>query len=179
MDTSEIYPLRIKTIDVLISKKGEAFMFPVADGTAKLSGKDYEFRAPTLRREQTVRSEDLSGGLQGEPGEPQPTESKDDAEARADFSSIQGDFICRHHNEPRVQLHVPKEETRRRRTQGIPKTCEEKIGKAYVRGHAVQKRGSFWHQETGSGAECISQGSKDNIWLYSGIHKAMSGTFST
>ena len=36
---------------------------------------------------------------------------KDDAEARADFCSIQGDFIYRHHNELRVQLHVPKEET--------------------------------------------------------------------
>ena len=36
---------------------------------------------------------------------------RDDAEARADFWSVQGDFICRHHNEPRVQLHVPKEET--------------------------------------------------------------------
>ena len=38
----------------------------------------------------------------------QPT---DDAEARADFWSIQSDFIYRHHNEPRVQLYVPKEET--------------------------------------------------------------------
>ena len=27
------------------------------------------------------------------------------------FWSIQGDFICRHHNEPRVQLHAPKGET--------------------------------------------------------------------
>ena len=36
---------------------------------------------------------------------------KDDAEARADFWSIQGDFIYRLHNEPRVQLYVPKEET--------------------------------------------------------------------
>ena len=43
--------------------------------------------------------------------ESQPTESTDDAEARADFWSIQGDFIYRHHHEPRVQLHVPKEET--------------------------------------------------------------------
>ena len=29
----------------------------------------------------------------------------------ADFWSIQGGFIDRHHNEPRVQLYVPKEET--------------------------------------------------------------------
>ena len=30
---------------------------------------------------------------------------------RADFWSIQGDFICRHHKEPGVHLCVPKEET--------------------------------------------------------------------
>ena len=33
----------------------------------------------------TVRSEVFSRELQGEPEEPQPTESKDDAEARRDF----------------------------------------------------------------------------------------------
>ena len=51
------------------------------------------------------------GELQGAPEGLQQTESKDDAEARADFWSIQCDFIYRHHNEPRVQLYVPKEET--------------------------------------------------------------------
>ena len=35
----------------------------------------------------------------------------DDAEARNDFWSITGDFICRHHVEPRVKLYVPREET--------------------------------------------------------------------
>ena len=35
----------------------------------------------------------------------------DGAEALNDFWSIQGDFIYRHHNEPRVQLYVPKEKT--------------------------------------------------------------------
>ena len=58
-----------------------------------------------------IRRENLSGELQGESGESQPTEPTDDAEARADFWSIQGVFINRHRNEPRVQLHVPKEET--------------------------------------------------------------------
>ena len=56
-------------------------------------------------------SEDLSGEVRGEPGGPQPAESKDDVETRRDFWSIQCDFICRHHIEPGVQLHVPKEET--------------------------------------------------------------------
>ena len=77
-------------------------LFPVAEGTAKLSRGDHEFREPTPRPEQPVRSEVLSGELQGEPEEPQPTESKDDAEARKDFWCIQGDFIYRHHIEPRV-----------------------------------------------------------------------------
>ena len=55
-----------------------------------------------------VGSEDLSGDRQLEPEGPQPTESKDDAEARKDFWSIQGDFIYRHHTEPRVQLYVER-----------------------------------------------------------------------
>ena len=59
----------------------------------------------------TVRSEGFSRELHGESGESQPTESTDDAEARADFWSIQGGLIYRHHNEPQVQLYVPKEET--------------------------------------------------------------------
>ena len=65
---SEIYSRRINAKEVLISQKGEEFIFPVADGTVKLSGRAYEFREPTPWREQTVRSEELSGGLQGEPG---------------------------------------------------------------------------------------------------------------
>ena len=95
----------------MISQKGDKCIFPVADGTAKLSGKDYEFREPTLTRERTVRRENISGEIQGESGESQPTESTDDGDARADFLSIQGDFIYRRHNETRVQLYVPKEET--------------------------------------------------------------------
>ena len=71
---------------------------PFWDGTAKLSGRNYEFREPTLRRQQTVRSEDFSGELQGEAGESHSTGSEDDAEARADCWWVQGDLIYRHHN---------------------------------------------------------------------------------
>ena len=50
--------------------------------------------------------------LQGNSEGSQPTdETKEDAEARNDFWSMEGDFICRHHVEPRVQPCVPKEET--------------------------------------------------------------------
>ena len=102
LDASEVYPRTINAKEVLISLKEKEFIFPVPDGTAKLSGRDHEFREPTLRRQQTVRSEDLSGELQGEQGEPQRTASKYDAEARKDFWSIQFDFIYRHRIETRV-----------------------------------------------------------------------------
>ena len=47
----------------------------------------------------------------GDKEEFQPEKFKDDAEARKDFWSIQGDIIDRHHIKARVQLHVPKEES--------------------------------------------------------------------
>ena len=81
MDASAIYPRRINAKEVLISQKGKDFLFPVADETAELSGRDYQFLEPTPRREQTAKSEDFGGGLQGKPGVSQPTESKDDAES--------------------------------------------------------------------------------------------------
>ena len=59
---------------------------------------DYEFRVPTPKRQQPARSEDLSGEIQDEPGESRRAEPTDDAEARADSWSVQGDFIYRHHN---------------------------------------------------------------------------------
>ena len=40
-------------------------LFPIADGKAKLSGRDHEFREPTLRREPTVRSEEFSRKFSG------------------------------------------------------------------------------------------------------------------
>ena len=58
MDASEIYPRRVNAKEVLIAQKGEEFVFQIADGTAKLSGRDHEIREPTLRREKTVRSGD-------------------------------------------------------------------------------------------------------------------------
>ena len=62
-DPSEIYPRRVNVKEVLITRKGEEFIFPMTDGTPKLSGRDDEFPKPTPRRKQTVRSEDLSGEL--------------------------------------------------------------------------------------------------------------------
>ena len=104
IDASEFFLRRINAKEVSITLKGEEFIFPIAGGTAKSSGRDYEFREPTLRREQTVESEDLSVEPRGESEELRPTELKDDAEARQDFWAIQVDLIYCHH----VQLYVPK-----------------------------------------------------------------------
>ena len=81
------------------------------DGSAKLSGRDYEFHEPTLRRKSTVRRENLSGESHGDREEFQPEETKDDAGIHKDIWSIQGDFIYRHHIEPRVQWNVQREES--------------------------------------------------------------------
>ena len=74
-------------------------------------GRDHEIRESNPRQYQLVGSEDLRDELQRSSNEPQPAETKEDAEARNDFWSVEGDFICRHHNEPRVQLPVPREES--------------------------------------------------------------------
>ena len=99
--------------------KGDEFIVPFADGSAKLSGRDYDFREPTSRQEDTVRSESLSGEIQGETEVRQPAAMRDDAEASVDLWSIQGDFICRHQNEPRFQLCA--------KTRNIPYSTEKKI----------------------------------------------------
>ena len=61
LDASDFYPRSVNAKEIPIRQTDDEFMFPIADGIAKLPGKDYEFRVPTLRREPTVRSQDLSG----------------------------------------------------------------------------------------------------------------------
>ena len=59
LDASEIYPRRLNAKEVLITHKHGEFVFLVTDGSATLSGRDYEFQESTLRRESTVRRENL------------------------------------------------------------------------------------------------------------------------
>ena len=54
---------------------------------------------------------DFLGESEGSPA-PQPHDSLPDAgEARNDFRSMSGNFIYRHHVEPRVKLYSPREES--------------------------------------------------------------------
>ena len=85
LEASEVYPERLNAKEVLLTQRKGELVLLVADSTAKLSGRDHEFQEPTPRREQTVRRKSFSGESQGEAEESQPTESRDDVEARRDF----------------------------------------------------------------------------------------------
>ena len=98
--------------EIITPKKSEHLKFPVADGTAKLCGRDYGVREPTVRRNQTVRSEDLKEDLQGNSeSHNQQTKPRMTQQPAMTFGQMEGDFIYRHQVELRVQLYVPKEET--------------------------------------------------------------------
>ena len=95
------------------TKENEKFIFPAADGRINLSARDQELRTPTLIREHPIRGEghvDFLGESEG--SLPPPQDSLPDAgEAINDFWSMSGNFIYRHHVEPRVKLYSPREES--------------------------------------------------------------------
>ena len=88
LDASKIYPGRLNAKEVLVTQKNREFVFPVADGSAKLWSGDHEFREPTPRREQIVRSKGLSGDSHGAAEESQPAEQEDETAARKRFSGL-------------------------------------------------------------------------------------------
>ena len=95
--------------EMIMPKKGGNFLFPIADGTVKLSGGDNGMRKSTSTRNQPERGEKLRDDLRGEPdGSQQIDVMMDDREARSDSWSIEGKYIHRHHVEPGVQLTVPR-----------------------------------------------------------------------
>ena len=112
MDASEIYSKRLNAKEVIFPKQ-EEFIFPVADGRIKLAGGDQELRTPTLIREHPIRGEGHRDFLRESEGSlPLPQDSLPDAgEAINDFRSMSGNFIYRHHVEPRVKLYSPREES--------------------------------------------------------------------
>ena len=97
--------------EVLIRRKDDEFIFTVGRWYSKIVRMTLRFlgihsKAGTNRVERR-----LQWRTSRRIGRVSTGRTTDDAEARADFWSIQGDFIYRHHNEPQVQLCVPKEET--------------------------------------------------------------------
>ena len=114
MDASGIYSKRLNVKEVIFSPKNGKFIFPVADGRIKLSGGDKELRISTLIREHPIRGEgqrDFLGESEGSPPPPPQDSLPDGGEAMDVFWSMSGNFINRHHVEPRVKLYSPREES--------------------------------------------------------------------
>ena len=114
MDASELHARRLNAKEVLTPMKGDNFIFPVADGTVKISGGDQDLRTSILIRDIPDRGEEqdnLRGESDGSSATPRQDSSWYDGEAKDDCWSISGDFIYRPHVEPRVKLCVPTEES--------------------------------------------------------------------
>ena len=63
MDASELHARWLNAKEVLTPMKGDNFIFPVADGTVKISGENPDLRTSTLTRESPDRGEqDTLGG---------------------------------------------------------------------------------------------------------------------
>ena len=114
MDASEIYSTRLNAKEVIFPKEKGELVFTIADGRIKLLGRDQDLRTSTLIRERPIRGEshvDFLGDSEGS-FPPPPHDSLPDAcEAINVFWSKSGNFMYRHHVEPRVKLDSPREES--------------------------------------------------------------------
>ena len=66
LDAAGTYPRRLNAKEVLITQKRWRICISCGRWFRKLSGRDCEFQEPTLRRESTVRRENLSGESHGD-----------------------------------------------------------------------------------------------------------------
>ena len=93
--------------------KKENLFFQSHNGRIKTLGGDQDLRTSTSIRQRPIQGEghiDFLG--ESERSLPPPHDSFPDAgEALNDFWSMSGNFINRHHVEPRVKLYSPREES--------------------------------------------------------------------
>ena len=116
MDASELHARRLNAKEMLTPQTSGNFIFLVADGTIQIFGRGQRLRTSTLTRDRPERGEEQEI-LQGKsdelhsPTQLQHDSTRDVEEAKSDFWTITGEFIYRHHVEPRVKLYMLKEET--------------------------------------------------------------------
>ena len=106
MDACEIYSKRLDAKEEIFPRQSGKFIFPVADGRIKFVGGDQELRTSTLIRDHPIHGEhhqDFLGETEGSPPTHLQDSLPDAGGARNDFWSNSGDFIHRHHVEPRVK----------------------------------------------------------------------------
>ena len=82
LDASETYPRRLNAKEALITQNS---YFLLLDGSVKLSGRDYEFQEPTLKRKYTANIGNHRGESHGDREEFRPEEVKDDEGINEDF----------------------------------------------------------------------------------------------
>ena len=96
---------RLHAKEVLTPTSFEKIMLSIADGTVKLCGGDQVLRTSTLIWDRPDRGEE-QGNLRGESDGSSSTQLQDaslcDGDAGKDFWSSSGNYIYRHHVEPRV-----------------------------------------------------------------------------
>ena len=110
MNASEIYSKRLNVKEVIFPK---GKFFPIADGRIKLLGGDQDLRTSTFIRHRPFRGEshvDFLGESEGSLP-PRHDSFPDAGEAINDFWSMSGNFLYRHHVEPRVKIYSPREES--------------------------------------------------------------------
>ena len=104
MDASEIYSKRLNAKEVIFPKQG--IYFSNRRWTNQNTRRDQELRTSTLVRPRPIQEDghvDFLGESEG--SLPPPHDSFPDAgEAMNDFWSMSGNFIYRHHVEPRVKF---------------------------------------------------------------------------
>ena len=116
MNASELNARILNAQEVSTPQRCGNFIFPVADGTVNIFGREQLLRTSTLTQDCPERGKylEILKGKSHEllsPTQLQDDSTRDDVGAKNDFCSITGDFICRHHVEPRVKLYVPREES--------------------------------------------------------------------
>ena len=113
MDASEIYSKKTQCERGYISQRKRRIYFPFADGRIKLSGGDQDLRTSTLIRQRPIRGESRVDFLGESKGSLSPPHGSfpDAGDAMNDFWSMSGNFIYRHHVEPRVKLYSPREDS--------------------------------------------------------------------
>ena len=95
MDASELHARRLNAKEVLTPQRSGNFIFPVADGTVKIFGRERRLRTSTLTRGRPERGEEqeILQGKSDELHSPTPLHedsTRDDEEAKNDFWTITG-----------------------------------------------------------------------------------------
>ena len=112
-DASETYAKRLNAKEVIFPQQGEFIFQSRMDESSPLE-EIRDLRTSTSIREHPIRGEshlDFLGESEGSPPPQNQDSFLDAGEGQNDFWSMPGNFIFRHHFEPRVKLYSPREES--------------------------------------------------------------------